>query len=1608
MRISNPFRPYRDLKLSLRPGAMQKKPACLSIFILMAAVAVFSTPDAHAQAQPYSCPALNANGVFDKNSDLVITTYHSHIAGGPNLPITWGEDMDSTGNDQLTLQEISVANGYNYTGDVVMFAVSGNDGAQGFLLTTTGLYAWGPTFEVINGTIASSQSFASMTMPPGVTPADVLDIKANSDVFFLVTKSGNVWVAGRIVDQVSGTASDAANTWHRVETAPGVPLTGVVELTGSREAVYVRRADGSLLAWGRGIGLGGGAAAVNLTYATAMNLSAIPAGVTLSQIGTYYDNVANSSGVLALGSNGRVYGVGESSDGRLINNSSGYVNQWTVLRDSSGNPIENIVFLSTSENSEEYASAAIIVDNPASATNTLLTWGEADARNIGHAPGIIEYPTVPSGYTVGVSDAVYTSVGGHATSYFDRTNKICFVGHISNGSGGMLQSNPGQFQCFDKTTDPDWPASVDLCSLPPVATDDADLSNAPGTSVTIDILANDMLGLGATPGPSDVTVALDESSVPGGVLNVDGSVTVPGEGVWSYNAATGELTFSPCTAPGVPDASCQGALLVDPSPIDYTITEIATGVASAPATVTVTYIPTTISGTLVNDLDGNGSQDASDDVLAGVTVSLLDAGGNPVLDASGNAVSAVTDANGNYSFTGNFPAGNYQISVDPNTLPGGDPSNIDDPTPTFDPDGTVTPNLATISLTPGTDVTGQNFGYTGDSLPVMLSHVSSQRYGDRLRVDWSTSSELFNVGFQLWALDGSDNRWKKLHNWLVKSASGNAVEPQSYTKTVRVPRSVDKLVALGISSVDSDGSENYYGPFQIGRSYGKLSDLAPIAWDHIRRQLDQTMTARGYVKDRVNGYRKVSSPVAGGAAELTEQVAELTISQSGIYRITASELKAAGLDVGAVPKKAIAVLDHRGHPVVRYVLAKGAGSGHNRALGANGSIYFYGDSPKGKDALYSEVSHYRIVVDPNRALTAPVQGKRGVGGEFSDLYRERQVIELDNHYVLNAQGDDPWIERTMISEPGVEPVASNMLNLPSGVDQSAGVKLIIGVGRASGLTPVDADADGVQDPEHVITGAVLDAQGKVVWLPAVSETGKGSWEAVFTVPVALGDVDGSTAGLQALVGASFSAGRGYRFSEIQLDYMGLEYARSYVAKTGESYLQFTAPNAGESGYQVTIPDQGYALAFAYNKQGALVRLIPESQERQSVNGENQRLITVAALNGAGLSPAYQSISYWVSGQRGFLSAESVSMKLIALASELLARASGMNYLMIAHPAFIDHNLNQYAAHQRLLGHRVAVVNYLDVVEIFGGGQAGPGGLSRYLSAVNNAYDQLEHVLLVGGSVYDHTDKLGTGAVTFLPGHYGESAYSKFTISDVPFITAADGSLFSSVGRWPVRTPDDLQMIVAKSISWSNADHSQASALLVAEHTLAGEAINFGQALDTLAPLLPANWTQRRVYVDDIVTANPHYSLPQALGAARSEIIEALNRVPRVVLYNGHATVSQLSNKGLFRAADVQQVSASGAEIWVPMSCYLTFYESTHVNTLAHQLLFSGNAVGITGAMLLSGQAGNISAGQAILEGMVKRGETLGASVNAHKTAQGSERLNINWALLGDASLQLNR
>ena len=186
----------------------------------------------------------------------------------------------------------------------------------------------------------------------------------------------------------------------------------------------------------------------------------------------------------------------------------------------------------------------------------------------------------------------------------------------------------------------------------------------PGTSVTYTLtLTNE--------GPSPATGVVAQDKLPSGVT----FVSAQGDG--SYDAASGQWDLSGEVIEKDASRTLRITVTVDASAAGSVVTNTATiekqdqigdktpdNTSSVPLTAGYT-----IAGKLYNDANASFSSDNGESPYAGVTVALLKRDGTPVLDKDGNPVTAVTDAEGKYSFVG-LPLGQYSVSVvDPTSGP---------------------------------------------------------------------------------------------------------------------------------------------------------------------------------------------------------------------------------------------------------------------------------------------------------------------------------------------------------------------------------------------------------------------------------------------------------------------------------------------------------------------------------------------------------------------------------------------------------------------------------------------------------------------------------------------------------------------------------------------------------------------------------------------------------------------------------------------------------------------------------------------------------------------------------------------------------------------------
>ncbi|MGI4022887.1 MAG: MBG domain-containing protein [Janthinobacterium lividum] len=216
--------------------------------------------------------------------------------------------------------------------------------------------------------------------------------------------------------------------------------------------------------------------------------------------------------------------------------------------------------------------------SPTAGTNVTFTI-TAKNNGLGDAANVTITDVLNSGYS-------YISAAPSAGTYNAATG-IWSVGNIANGisqtltiTAKVLYSKP--VAAYQNTASSNYlgdntPANnsqtvnVTPVQLPPDALNDA-ITGIPATaSATLNLLTNDKLADGSAATIPLVTVDIDPA-----IAGIQNTFNVTGQGVWTYNTSTGDITFNPATG-----------FLLSPAAITYTLTETATGLTDQ-ATITVT------------------------------------------------------------------------------------------------------------------------------------------------------------------------------------------------------------------------------------------------------------------------------------------------------------------------------------------------------------------------------------------------------------------------------------------------------------------------------------------------------------------------------------------------------------------------------------------------------------------------------------------------------------------------------------------------------------------------------------------------------------------------------------------------------------------------------------------------------------------------------------------------------------------------------------------------------------------------------------------------------------------------------------------------------------
>ncbi len=879
----------------------------------------------------------------------------------------------------------------------------------------------------------------------------------------------------------------------------------------------------------------------------------------------------------------------------------------------------------------------------------------------------------------------------------------------------------------------------------------------------------------------------------------------------------------------------------------------------------------------------------------------------------------------------------------------------------------------------GGNPSGQFIGISSiewtDTLPITLASIESSYAEGGLRLDWSTSTETMNIGFNVYAyIDGEK---VIINDEMIPSHEPNSLDPQYYEKTVAIPEGVTQI---GISSVDISGHEDYFGPYEVGGSYGSEPVSKKIDWKKIKEKYNQKMAGKGF--EMRAGKMRAPAPEEPGLVSNflakvgvgNSPVCNVAVIEEGMVRVRQRDLRRAGCDFRGEDIDDIAVT-FKGEPVSRRIKS-------NSGKIKNGTnIFFYADTPKERDFLYTTENVYQVSVDPDLAdihedVSRPKN--RDLSGYETSYMHEVKVEKNITYDFVTPYGKDgsldeidPWYEENIFASTGSPNTYTYDVPVHSDVDTTRDGKLKL---RLIGVTDFPEETIDHEVSVKVNTGtpSTHQGEGRLNWF--IEDTVGGS------------DLTPGTSQIEVEVTGNLPV-----FDFMHTDSYGLMYWRP--AASIDDLLSFTEHS----------PANGYS-ASEYS--------VKNVQAYGEKDGQLYKLKTKKKNNGGSYTVSFKSLGegarYWVSPVSEFNEGE------VTKADEGDIKNGSADVIIITHPGLSGSELDAYESYVSNEGYTTKVVNVLNIFDGFGYGMPTPEGIRSYLEYAKDNLN-VEYAAIVGGTTTEYPDPLVMESIQYVPTEFERT-------HDLLYFTPCDGCMADFNGdfvpelkifRIPSRQTSDTGAVANKS----NAYNTDSSALLLAENT---QEQNFGAQLDAVSNQL-GGYDAMKIYLSDIQAENGGLNLNDAICVAQlgadcpactagmpcasmTGYIEQINDGKRLIMMNGHASITEWVFAGLMDTAIAGNLNNAVPNVVIPMACYTTYYENPGTASLADQLLFNqnGGSVAVSGAATLSSLSDNGVFAESILNKMCDGTTTLAEAIyETKKENPGLTDQVINWDLIGN-------
>jgi len=510
----------------------------------------------------------------------------------------------------------------------------------------------------------------------------------------------------------------------------------------------------------------------------------------------------------------------------------------------------------------------------------------------------------------------------------------------------------------------------------------------------------------------------------------------------------------------------------------------------------------------------------------------------------------------------------------------------------------------------------------------------------------------------------------------------------------------------------------------------------------------------------------------------------LHVSQEGVYRISASEMRDAGLGLESFEADSL-VIWQRGHAIPFLVADQGA------------AVLFYATSPA---SPYSAYDTYWLMRTQDRDRIIPYLQLDQSGAHVEAVTKPPEVdwptgaadrvvkiilLEENSLYTPQVEQGDRWLWKSLSA-----PYSWSLeFDMPTS-DGGPGRLQVRAWARTEAPGPIDHHWEFVINDQFV---------GDEQW------DGRGVHIFELSIPAGVLKSGKNRLELQAL------------------DDLGLKADIVYIDRIELEYVARPEPDVDTLVFQAagdTLKVDGFTGPIA----GFMLGVLP------------QDAIPVGIFTQADNLSVIPGQRYWLSGPKGYLTPAEIRPGWID--SELLSASQAAHYLAIG-PADLLAPLSELFELRSSQGLTTRAINVEAIYNQFNGGFPEPEAIQHYIQYTAQHWPSApRYVLLVGDSTYDMRGYLSAPDVNRLPVFLVDTIFGGQTASDIPFSLLDEDELPDlAVGRIPAQTPQQVRKVVNKILAYEAglANQKTSSILAIAD----GQDPNFAADANRFLEQFPA-------------------------------------------------------------------------------------------------------------------------------------------------------------------------